>query len=184
MTSDLALHLLKKGKGMAKTFAFTTLAAGALLAAGLGASPTRAADPPPPALVVRTLNGATFDLAALRGHVVLVHFWATWCTPCRAEMPALNEFYRRYPEQGVELIGVSADKTRDLGEVRKMLPDISYPVAMASAATKSSFGTQRELPVTYVIDRGGSLRGEMRPDRTPVTEASLEKAVLPLLASP
>jgi thiol-disulfide isomerase/thioredoxin len=169
---------------MSKTLRVTTLAAVALIAASLLPSPSRAADPAPPALVTPTLNGATFDLAALRGHVVLVHFWATWCTPCRAEMPALDAFYRRFHDQGVELIGVSADKTRDLGAVRKMLPDISYPVAMASAAAKNSFGAQRELPVTYVIDRDGSLRGEMRPDKTPVTEESLEKVVLPLLTSP
>jgi cytochrome c biogenesis protein CcmG, thiol:disulfide interchange protein DsbE len=169
---------------MPTKFRLATLAAAALIAATLAPGPSLAADAAPPALVVPTLNGSTFDLAALHGHVVLVHFWATWCTPCRAEMPALNEFYRRYHDQGVELIGVSADKTRDLGAVRKMLPDLGYPVAMASAATKNSFGTQRELPVTYVIDRDGSLRGEMRPDKTPVTEASLEKIVLPLLKSP
>lgn len=134
-----------------------------------------------PALVVHTLQGDTFDLASLRGRVVLVHFWATWCAPCRQEMPALDAFYRRYHEQGVELIGISTDKRRDAGEVRKMSAAMSYPVAMASDATKNSFGEQGGLPVTYVVDRHGVVRAEMRPKTMPVTAASLAATVLPLL---
>jgi len=57
---------------------------------------------PAPALVVQELNGQTFDLATLRGKVVVINFWATWCPPCRQEMPALDEFYRRYPWRRLE----------------------------------------------------------------------------------
>jgi cytochrome c biogenesis protein CcmG, thiol:disulfide interchange protein DsbE len=147
-------------------------------------SATAAANGAPPEFVSPTLNGGSFDLAALRGKVVLVHFWATWCVPCHAEMPALNEFYRRYHDKGLEVIGVSTDKSRDLGEVRKMLPQFSYPVSLQSAASKNSFGAQRELPVTFVIGRDGHLVTEMRPDKTLVSAESLEKLVLPLLSTP
>src|ERR1700742_3004643 len=63
---------------------------------------------PAPALVVQELNGQQFDLAAERGKVVMVNFWATWCPPCRKEMPMLNDFYQRYHSEGLELIGDSA----------------------------------------------------------------------------
>jgi cytochrome c biogenesis protein CcmG, thiol:disulfide interchange protein DsbE len=163
----------------AAAFAFAALLAATFLPA---AAP--AADQAAPALVVQTLDGASFDLAALRGHVVLVNFWATWCAPCRQEIPALNAFYRSHHGEGLEMIGVSADKKRDLGEVRKMLADIAYPVAMASAAKQNGFGEPRALPVTYVIDRSGAVRAEMRPDTLPVTADSLARTVLPLLAAP
>jgi cytochrome c biogenesis protein CcmG, thiol:disulfide interchange protein DsbE len=167
---------------MPKNLRGAAIAASILLLAGLLPAASRAAGRQDPALVVPTLHGDVFDLAALRGKVVLVHFWATWCPPCRQEMPALDAFYRRYHDQGVELIGVSADRKRDAGEVRKMAAAMSYPVAMASAATKNGFGEQEALPVTYVIDRGGVVRAEMRPKTMPVTEASLTATVLPLLA--
>ena len=71
-----------------------------------------------PALVATALDGQTFDLAKLRGKVVLVNFWATWCAPCRKEMPTLDAFYRRYRAQGFEMIGVSVDFARDAGKMR------------------------------------------------------------------
>jgi cytochrome c biogenesis protein CcmG, thiol:disulfide interchange protein DsbE len=169
---------------MRKSLRGAAFAASVLLLSGLLPAVSRAAGQEAPALVVPTMNGDSFDLAALRGRVVLVHFWATWCSPCREEIPALNAFYRRYHDQGVELIGVSADKKRDAGEVRKMSADISFPVAMASAATKNGFGSQGSLPVTYVIDRSGIVRSVMRPKTMPVTEANLTATVLPLLSGP
>src|SRR5258708_1801560 len=66
-----------------------------------------------PSLAVPELDGKTFDLGALRGQVVIVNFWATWCPPCRQEMPMLDAFYRRYHARGVELIGLSADRPHD-----------------------------------------------------------------------
>src|ERR1700684_886482 len=64
---------------------------------------------PAPSLVVQELDGQTFDLGAVRGKVVVVSFWATWCPPCRKEMPVLDALYRRYHGQGLEMIGLSAD---------------------------------------------------------------------------
>src|SRR5579863_5504367 len=116
-----------------------------------------------PALVVQQLDGQPFDLAAEKGKVVIVNFWATWCPPCRAEMPMINEFYRRYHSQGLELIGVSADSPHDRSDVAKVMQSLSYPAAMLDDAKTNDFGSPDELPVTYVIDRGGIVRAVFTP---------------------
>lgn len=136
---------------------------------------------PAPSLVVRELNGQTFDLGAVRGKVVVLSFWATWCPPCRAEMPVLDAFYRRYHGQGLEMIGLSADRPHDRSDVQKVMQSFSYPAAMLDDAKVNDFGTPSALPKTIVIDGNGIVRAEMTPDQTAVTEKSLSAAVLPLL---
>ncbi len=102
------------------------LMVGALTAAASAfAAPT--VGQPAPALVADTLDGRTLDLSGLRGKVVIVNFWATWCPPCREEMPALDAFYRHYRGRGLELIGMSADSAHDSDEVRKVMGSIRLP---------------------------------------------------------
>jgi cytochrome c biogenesis protein CcmG, thiol:disulfide interchange protein DsbE len=136
---------------------------------------------PAPALVVKELSGQTFDLAAQRNKVVVVNFWATWCPPCRHEMPAIDAFYRKYHSQGLEVIGVSMDRPRDASEVHNVMQSYSYPAAISDDAAVNDFGTPYTLPVTFVIDRRGVLRAKITPDEVPLTEQSLAKVVLPLL---
>jgi cytochrome c biogenesis protein CcmG/thiol:disulfide interchange protein DsbE len=135
-------------------------------------------------LQVQTLDGPVFDLAALRGHVVIVHFWATWCPPCIQEMPALETFYEKYRDRGVAVLALSEDRTRDQGEVEHMRHHMTmtYPVAMAHKALRNDFGDPAALPVTYILDAAGAIRAEMRPDALPVTEENLRRLVDPLLA--
>src|ERR1700752_4185863 len=89
---------------------------------------------PAPSLVVRELDGQMFDLSAVRGKVVILSFWATWCPPCRKEMPVLDALYRRYHVQGLEMIGLSADRPRDRSDVQKVMQSFSYPAAMLDDA--------------------------------------------------
>ena len=162
---------------------FMTLAVSAMLlafAAGLGFASAKIGEPAPP-LVTQELSGETFDLANLRGKVVIVNFWATWCPPCRAEMPALNAFYQRYHAQGIEMIGISADRSRDESEVRKVMQSYSYPAAMLSDFKRNGFGSPTELPVTYVIDADGVVRVKLTPSVNALTETKLKQTVLPLL---
>src|SRR6202035_3839766 len=91
-----------------------------------------AMDAAAPALIATALDGQAFDLSKLRGKVVLVNFWATWCAPCRKEMPTLDAFYRRYRGQGLELIGISVDFARDVAKTRKAAGAVAYPTALAS----------------------------------------------------
>jgi thiol-disulfide isomerase/thioredoxin len=167
-----------------KTGWFAALLCLAVAAASPARAGTRVGESP--ALSVKTLNGGNFDLAQQRGKVVLVHFWATWCTPCITEMPALLAFYQRYRARGVEIVALSEDRTRDIDEVHHMMHhmNMDYPVAMAHQAQSNGFGDPSALPVTFVVDGQGRVRAEMRPDTLPVTEENLAKLVDPLLAAP
>jgi thiol-disulfide isomerase/thioredoxin len=158
------------------------LAAPLLLALPLAALGAPEPGSPAPALVVKRLDGQSFDLAADRGRVTIVNFWATWCPPCRAEMPAFDAFHQAHPE--VAMLGVSIDKSRDRDAVDKAATSVHYPLAMLTDAASNGFGKPAELPVTYVVDSGGVVRAVLTSDPDPVTQARLEQAVAPLLGAP
>jgi cytochrome c biogenesis protein CcmG/thiol:disulfide interchange protein DsbE len=134
-----------------------------------------------PALVVEELNGNPFDLSNERGKVTIVNFWATWCEPCHKEIPAIEAVLRRYHDQGLEVIGVSADRRHDRSSVKEMAQSMDYPAAMLEDADRNGFGSPTELPVTYVIDRDGIVRYSFTPDKGSLTEGLLTNAVVPLL---
>ena len=136
-----------------------------------------------PALIVPTLDARVFDLAALRGKVVIVNFWASWCSPCRAEMPQLDAFYRRYRARGLELLGVSVDEPADRDAVVRIMKSFSYPAAIAAAAKVNDFGAPVAVPTTWIIDSHGIVRARLMAGNA-ITRHSLEQAVLPLLPQP
>lgn len=135
-----------------------------------------------PELVVPLLNGAEFDLRALKGKVVLVNYWATWCPPCRQEMPALNAVFARYHAHGLELLGLSVDRARDRAKVKKVMEEFGYPAGLMAEAKTNEFGRTRVLPLTYVIDMNGVVRAVlMGSDDKPMGQSTFEDAILPLL---
>lgn len=147
---------------------------------------TRAAPPAvgqsAPPLIVPQLDGHEFDLARLRGKVVLINFWATWCSPCRIEMPTLDAFYRRYHSRGLDVLGLSIDEAPAAGRVRQVMRQFRYPGALASAARVDGFGEPIAVPVTYVIDAHGVIRAQLQAQGpSGVSRQALEEAVLPLL---
>jgi cytochrome c biogenesis protein CcmG/thiol:disulfide interchange protein DsbE len=167
-----------------------SLACALLLLSGpvflLAPAPAAAAAPavgrPAPQLIVPELDGHEFDLAKLRGKVVLVNVWATWCSPCRSEMPTLNAFYRRYHSRGLDVLGLSIDEAPDVARVHQVMQQFSYPAALASAARVDGFGDPIAVPVTYVIDASGVIRAVLEAQGpSGVSAQALEQAVLPLL---
>ena len=136
-----------------------------------------ALDQPAPPLIATALDGQTLDLSKLRGKVVLVNFWATWCAPCRKEMPTLDAFYRRYHAQGLELIGISVDFARDAAKMRKAAGTVTYPTVMATDVPLNGFGAPDGVPITYVIDSEGVIRDKF----IAVPNKLLHDVVVPLL---
>ena len=134
-----------------------------------------------PQLAGPTLDGQTLDLSQFRGEVVVLNFWATWCGPCRKEMPTLDAYYQSHNGSGVEVIGISDDKPRDRDDVVKIAKGVSYPIAMAHDTSKNDFGHQNALPLTYVIDKSGTIRTIFTDDQSPITTQELDAAVTPLL---
>jgi cytochrome c biogenesis protein CcmG, thiol:disulfide interchange protein DsbE len=130
-----------------------------------------------PELVVSALDGEVFDIAKLRGKVVLVNYWATWCAPCRKDMPKLDAFYRRDHAQGLEMIGISVDRDRDLAKVRKVMATLAYPVATLKDVTVDGFGPPQGVPITWIIDPDGKVRDMM----IDVRDELLDSLVVPLL---
>jgi len=135
-----------------------------------------------PALVVRQLDGRELDLTALRGKVVILNVWATWCSPCRAELPMLSAFSQKHQSEGVVLVGLSADDVRDRKDVEKVARGLAYPVALLQEAKANDFGMPRALPITYVIDTQGIIRARLMPTRAGISEQDLAAAVQPLIS--
>ena len=143
----------------------------------LPAPATNASYKPAPDVELKTLDGRPFRLSEYRGRVVLLNFWATWCVPCRAEIPALSELNRELGPRGFEVIGVTTHDSPEL--VREYQQDIKmdYTVAFGgdSVATDYAVGV---LPTTFLIDRQGRVRQTIIGEKT---RAYFESALAPLL---
>ena len=136
---------------------------------------------PAPALVASTRDSKAFDLAALKGKVVIIHYWATWCAPCREEMPVLEAIWRTYHGKGMEMLAISADRPRAQADVDMVAHSFSFPIAMLNAISKNDFGNPTQLPMTYIIDKDGKVVSLLTPDTEILTEAGLSTTVKNLL---
>ena len=110
-------------------------------------------------LRLKDINGRTFSLADYKGKVVLVNFWATWCIPCRSEIPELVKLQRQYRGRGLQIIGITYPP-ESLSQVRRSSIQLrmNYPVALGTKETKIMFTASETLPLTIVIDREGVVR--------------------------
>jgi thiol-disulfide isomerase/thioredoxin len=134
---------------------------------------------PAPSFTVRTFDGKTVRLTSLRGKPVLVDFWATWCRPCRAAMPHLEEIQKRYRSQGLVVIGLSVDALAP-ADVRRFAQNlgVSFQLAMANDRVLDKYGPIRFLPTTFFINREGAI---VRRVRGYIDAETLDGYVLELL---
>jgi len=115
-------------------------------------------DSRPAQLTLKDLQGRYIRLSAYRGKVVLINFWATWCPPCRTEIPALIRLQRDYGSRGFQVIGVTYPPQK-LAEVRRFVrrASVNYPVGLGNRETKLLFTRRETLPMTIVIGRDGRI---------------------------
>jgi thiol-disulfide isomerase/thioredoxin len=135
-----------------------------------------------PPLSLAALDGAPLNAEQLAGKVVLVNFWATWCPPCRFEMPGFERVYQDKKDQGFVIVGLATDRG-GADEVRRFLAErgITYPVAMATGQVERDFGWANALPTSFLIGRDGTIRHEVKGI---FAEPALRLAVDRLLAEP
>jgi peroxiredoxin len=134
---------------------------------------------PAPPLDAKLLDGTSFSLASEIGKVVIVNFWATWCKPCRAEMPALNAYFLEHRAEGLVVLGISVQSDRKA--VQKVMTAFSYPAALGSDASLNEYGRISRVPLTFVIDREGILRKKDWYGNPGIDRSLLEEVVTPLL---
>jgi peroxiredoxin len=131
--------------------AMTTLVASLAWAATLSG--------PAPSFALQSSTGEHVSLASLKGKVVMVNFWATWCVPCRQEMPHLQALYERYESLGFELLAVNVEKNSADG-VRKWLEEtpVTFPVLLDGNNQVSKLYKVQTMPSTVLIGRDGTMR--------------------------
>ncbi len=114
---------------------------------------------PAPDFEMNVLGGETFRLADEIGRVVVVNFWATWCAPCRVEIPDLVEMQSELADDGVRFVGISVDHEGDdvISDFVEQV-GINYPVIVDDGSISETFGGVYALPTTFVIDRDGIIR--------------------------
>jgi thiol-disulfide isomerase/thioredoxin len=111
-----------------------------------------------PQFTLKDVNGRTVRLSDYRGKVVLINFWATWCPPCRAEMPDLIRLQREHNQQGLRIIGITyppEEKARVRRFARSL--KVNYPIILGTRQIKNRFSSDETLPLTVVINRDGKV---------------------------
>jgi peroxiredoxin len=111
-----------------------------------------------PSFTVRTLDGRTFRLQDQRGKAVVLDFWATWCSPCRASMPHLDHLQERHARDGLVVLGLSVDEVGS-AKVKRFAErlGVRFRLAMAEEKLLDQYGPIRQLPTTFFINRRGEV---------------------------
>jgi thiol-disulfide isomerase/thioredoxin len=152
-----------------------------LLFAACGGAFAATVGKPAPPIDATLFDGAPFDLADYAGKVVVVNMWATWCAPCREEMPALDEYYRQHRDQGLVMVALSMDSPKDRAKVREITAAYAFAAGFAADARMKGYGRIWRLPMTFVIDRKGILQKDQWYSEDGLNGAELDEIITPLL---
>ncbi len=111
-----------------------------------------------PDFTLTSVEGKDVSLSDYRGKVIILDFWATWCPPCKAEIPGFVELYSQYNDQGLEIIGISLDQG-DLSVVPAFVKsyNVNYPILYYKDEVISNYGGIRSIPTTFIIDKEGNI---------------------------
>lgn len=155
------------------------LLAPALAALLLGAAPGKTPTPghPAPSFTLTTFDKRKVTLAEMKGKVVVINYWATWCAPCKAEMPMMHRYFKANQARGLEMFGVTTEDSVPKFQLKKVSELLSYPL---SNKMSSGYGSiDNAVPSTYIIDRKGIVR---HAKKGAYTEREFKAALDPLLA--
>jgi peroxiredoxin len=130
---------------------------------------------PAPDFTLKSDSGDNLKLSELRGEVVLINFWASWCGPCRQEMPILSELHDRYKAMGFTVLGVNVEE--DTTEARKLLKEmpVSFPVLFDNDSSVSRQYNVAAMPSTVLVDRDGNMRYLHKGYRPGLEETYIEQ---------
>ena len=138
---------------------------------------------PAPPLVLHTLDGQQIATTALTGKVVIATFWATYCDPCRDELPLLSAYAAAHAANGLQVLGFCIDPPSNIAEVKRIASTLSFPVGIMDTPYAGGYGRIWRMPVSFVIDRSGRLVDNGWLDDNPIwTAQRLHRVMDPLLA--
>ncbi|MDP9039984.1 MAG: TlpA family protein disulfide reductase [Acidobacteriota bacterium] len=124
-----------------------------------GNAPSPLLHKPAPAFKLATLDGRQVSLADFKGRPLVVNLWATWCGPCKIEMPWFQEFRSRYAPQGFEVLGIADDPDAGndaiAGTAHKL--GVTYPILLATPAMEKAYGDPEVLPMSFYVDKAGDI---------------------------
>ncbi len=131
-----------------------------LVLALLAAGPLQAKEVsgPAPDFTLKTLDGKNIKLSELSGNVVMINFWATWCPPCRVEMPKLNDLYNKYKDLGFVLLGVNVEQQEQPPRNFLRKRPVDFPILMDKGNDVSKLYDVVAMPTTVLVDRSGNMR--------------------------
>jgi peroxiredoxin len=135
---------------------------------------------PAPAWTLKDLNGKTVQLSDFKGKVVILDFWATWCPPCREEIPGFIDLQKKYHGRGLTVVGVSLDQGGP-GVVSSFVKSqgINYPIVMGDDSVAQQYGDIQAIPTTFVIDPSGNIVAKHEGATNESTFAAEIKKILP-----
>jgi peroxiredoxin len=129
-----------------------------------------------PDFTLKSRDGGNIKLSEQRGNIVLINFWASWCGPCREELPAFEALYQEYQDLGVEILAINVDDEAEKANVLLQDIEVSFPVLFDTSGEVSELYDVSAMPTTVIVDRDGNVR-VLHPGYRKGDEKKYEKAI-------